>query len=940
MPLNFSGLAILCVGNWKFYEKLAPVVSASGELEVQIAKSSLGFTLELTKSVVSGLSVYGNATKILANIEIAKIQFSGCKPILCTILDVVIDVLKKKITDLIDTKLQTVLKHAIDTKLTEALEKIDAKIIPFLGPTVPDVPPPVPYGTMDLHDNALIKFIDGAADRLIGPHGINRLMNSLTNNSGVLAFHNITKASKSINMSLGFLEFGIKEFALVGLNTWELFDIFDPINNTVLSSKTAMDIIGVNLTFFVNVTLFDGVISGLHLYEEAHFSISLLNNHLESVTQMCLNAKAMLSLTGTQFTDGSCIRDSIENINMTEFFLNTTIGYIELKAETGDLEDDLDDALDNLLALFTTSFKAQIPAFINGIIAGPLRIGINNAWAELGKKNETHVCGSAKGADAFDSMTIVIPLSGGLVCVLIVMMLSRHYNVQAERTSGRKWKSLNNVNDDSEQPLLSESVFNSAGNYLPPLMHHQKLSLSFRYSILAAIVFNVCIFIFSNINVGASVYIVITMSGHEQILPPVFQFSLANSVHDMWQAGVYPLAILIALFSGAWPYGKLLIMACCWLLPGHVLSPLKREKALRFIDAYGKYSLTDSFIMIIMLVAFRFHIAAPDGQTMMDVYVGADIGILSFVVGTMMSLILGHVTLAADRKVKSNSDVVALDLPEKYALRNYTFHVNKTVAVRCSKFGQSLLPIALIVSFILLVAGMIIDSFNFKFEGAAALVLTSLNATTNQGYSLISLGLDLPSVAQDPNSFTIRFLQITYLVYAVAVPLCHPILMLILWMVPMTIKCQQHLFVVVEIFHAWSAVDVFVLTVIASLLELEQFALFIVGDRCDGINAIMTSLNWNTFDGVDKCFDVVSTLSEGCFILFFSAAISFGCAYSVMNVCHDALNERIRSISKLHEVDYGLVVVKSSKEKKDCSEKCCSQLSLMCLTLGVIERDE
>jgi uncharacterized paraquat-inducible protein A len=41
-------------------------------------------------------------------------------------------------------------------------------------------------------------------------------------------------------------------------------------------------------------------------------------------------------------------------------------------------------------------------------------------------------------------------------------------------------------------------------------------------------------------------------------------FSLGNSIADMWNAGIYPLALLIAIFSGVWPYIKLVTMLACW----------------------------------------------------------------------------------------------------------------------------------------------------------------------------------------------------------------------------------------------------------------------------------------------------------------------------------------------------------------------------------------
>jgi hypothetical protein len=47
----------------------------------------------------------------------------------------------------------------------------------------------------------------------------------------------------------------------------------------------------------------------------------------------------------------------------------------------------------------------------------------------------------------------------------------------------------------------------------------------------------------------------------------LFVFSLGGSLHDMWTAGAYFLAVLIGTFSGAWPYLKLLVIGYCWCTP-------------------------------------------------------------------------------------------------------------------------------------------------------------------------------------------------------------------------------------------------------------------------------------------------------------------------------------------------------------------------------------
>jgi len=61
--------------------------------------------------------------------------------------------------------------------------------------------------------------------------------------------------------------------------------------------------------------------------------------------------------------------------------------------------------------------------------------------------------------------------------------------------------------------------------------------------------------------------------------------------------------------------------------------------------------------------------------------------------------------------------------------------------------------------------------------------------------------------------------------------------------------------VVMEVLNAWSAIDLFVVSVVAALLEIEQFVQFIIGDWCGLINKILQHFD-EVLNGKDKCFDV------------------------------------------------------------------------------------
>ena len=65
---------------------------------------------------------------------------------------------------------------------------------------------------------------------------------------------------------------------------------------------------------------------------------------------------------------------------------------------------------------------------------------------------------------------------------------------------------------------------------------------------------------------------------------------------------MYPLSIAVAVFSGGWPYIKLLIMLYCWTAPCPRQSDVtRRGRLLHVVDALGKWSLIDIYVMVRLL---------------------------------------------------------------------------------------------------------------------------------------------------------------------------------------------------------------------------------------------------------------------------------------------------------------------------------------------------
>jgi hypothetical protein len=207
------------------------------------------------------------------------------------------------------------------------------------------------------------------------------------------------------------------------------------------------------------------------------------------------------------------------------------------------------------------------------------------------------------------------------------------------------------------EPLLTvqcEQVDTDASLVGDALMNHATVPTAVKYGIPVVIAATMALFLSSNLSVGAATFPVITVDGYGTYhLPATFDFSLSNTIREMYQAGVYALMLMVGIFSGIWPYVKLFMMFLSWVLPTNRMGSERRGALLVWLDSLNKYSLVDTFVLILMTVVFRIHMqfSAPSSWTI-DTYVEPLYGFYSFLAATVASLIMGEVVLYMHRNAR------------------------------------------------------------------------------------------------------------------------------------------------------------------------------------------------------------------------------------------------------------------------------------------------
>ena len=899
----------------------------TGMLDLLVSKLNFTLPFKLIKNQTTGLVCNVSTDGLIIDLEESYVEIkvegnSTEYKIINNLLYLFKKVLLQKLVD--DSNY--LISKIISSEFTELFNKANNLILNGTQP----IPLNITFDKFsDLRKSSLIdttRFLLNNFTGADGPLNFNNIINNITNNTGIIYLHdfyndtilfsfNVTDKN---NNSLGYLEIGLKDLNISDLNTWEDINALIPNKTSpyLLDSFTNLNALGINISFSIKVVLEKegGIVtSDAELYEEAELVTRLVNNKLWAQLQTPIEEGRAPSYSSKQCLNLGCILDLFDKngTGINSLSLIESFQYINIQHGEGDLEEDVDLLLDQISTLFVGAYNDKIPIFINAIINSTI-IDLINGLINTNLYQQT--CPPLKDVHkigvniTFTSIAVITAL------VIFFIIIFNPYIKDRKKLQKQHESQLNSVrlSDTSEDNSirLSEPLNIIGAKYIScfgclkefgrtdpdgaSLFLNPNISIFWRIFIPFAILINITMFISSNSSIGASVYAVLYFQKRIEI-PSLFDFGLINSVTDMWKAKVYPLSILIAFFSGIWPYLKLILMLISFITPSSLINKNKRSTILMILDATGKWSILDSYVMILMLVAFQFHVIFPivsetvEEASIVDIYVDVAFGFVLLVIGTCLSLALSHIITHLHRGLDEHPNENKGEKAESFkSLISYA-----NVNGKGKYLFRGFITLILFTTLSCVIYGELIISFSFDFLGLAGYGLGLLNIKNHREYSVLNLGIKMPDASEKPNSFSIRFTQLIYFLTIMIFPICHLLTVIILWLVPLSRKIQKFIYTICEILNAWSCIDVFVISIIAAIVEISQFTAFIVGDKCDFINPFLAKFFDNTLNGHDTCFEVNAFLQSGCWILFAAAIMYFIGSMVVMKVCRNALYERL-----------------------------------------------
>ncbi|EKF33913.1 hypothetical protein MOQ_002409 [Trypanosoma cruzi marinkellei] len=313
------------------------------------------------------------------------------------------------------------------------------------------------------------------------------------------------------------------------------------------------------------------------------------------------------------------------------------------------------------------------------------------------------------------------------------------------------------------------------------------------------IVVNVFALIWSNCTTAAKI-----VAGDEVTL---LSFSLMETTMNLYKAGLKPFAVLVFVFSGVYPYLKLLTIMICTLI---LQKP--ESRLLKVIDYFGKLSFLDSYAMVVMSSGLQM-------EGIADVKIIA--GFYVFLAATILCVFTGNYATAFWRRntslrVRSISVVESMKEISDETLLLVPLRVKEKQILEMPNNSQS--PFRFlswrVLNFLFVAACIlppwIVPCLSYRVTGAATLIQPNDRNLTLYELSSASTVLLLTCI------FTIGIAPLFYAAF-------YPRLALL---------------------ASWGAADAFLLACVAGILQLERFVEFVIGTNMRSVYMAEAHLLW------------------------------------------------------------------------------------------------
>jgi hypothetical protein len=457
---------------------------------------------------------------------------------------------------------------------------------------------------------------------------------------------------------------------------------------------------------------------------------------------------------------------------------------------------------------------------------------------------------------------------------------------------------------------LSHKLETDSGD-LVALWRHPTLPFYLRLVVPLMLAAAVTIMVFGHLNLAASAYVTLNLMDSKRYMH-LQDFSVLSSVGKLWNAGSYALALLVGGCSVVWPYVKLLVMGLCWFLPRTYLSVGLRSQMLTVLDAVGKWSLIDVYVLVTILVTFTCSIGSG-GRLLGPDFLGVSVevqalaGMYVFLGAVVFSIFLGNVIVSCDRKVLQgieNPQNAAQEngrLEDVQALGSHRWYLSAQ-CLSCTKLGFRSAQIVLTLAMVLHLLGSFLPAVTFHTQGLTGTLMDLRSPGSSiRTYSFLSAALAIPTVVGAETFSALAgagVICFCYIFFGLVMPLLRLILLFVLWSMRLTLRRQKQFYLAAEVSCAWSVLEVYLVAIGVSLVEYTGLSKSLVSSysflRSGPLQSVLDKLEIFSMLNIPTVYEVFPGHRIGAFVLIISCILSLVSSRVLMSVFKAAIEDRER----------------------------------------------
>ncbi|KAL7427819.1 hypothetical protein ACHAXH_001174 [Discostella pseudostelligera] len=453
-------------------------------------------------------------------------------------------------------------------------------------------------------------------------------------------------------------------------------------------------------------------------------------------------------------------------------------------------------------------------------------------------------------------IAIVLVIIISALVVSLVYVITRNI---AKRRHGRWMETLNIVQklELATMQRKEKEREKDLNSRMSSLVRSKEVPLFFQVFVPVVILGNVALFVSGHLSIAGTVNISGSFAGEPFNVDGFYEFSLVKSLIEMWIAGARSLAVIIAIFSGVWPYTKQLMVLFIWFVPTKWVSSKRRSSMLYWLDVLGKWSMVDVFVFIMTLASFGISIQSPDNMSFLpsslysiNMLVVPLWGIYAYVLAILISQLTSHAIIhyqnksvsaaVAAQEAELNLSPNTSDTTEE--LRSHQFKLDyeasdkRVVVKRSIDWVLSGIVLALTI---LVICGCAFSSFSIEVFGLVGLAVESGNQfkEAKVSYSIFSLANMIMDQARYLNTASnlvgLGILAAVVVITVFLVPLAQVASLMAHWFVPMTKKQSS-----------WNIGlnEVYVISIIITAWQLGGISGLMVNVYCGALKGTFSSL--------------------------------------------------------------------------------------------------